>query len=88
QLEMLTVEDLNSAYKMAVTPHLITPELISLQTTSAHKPNFWVREKSQSNAEVDLLFPYQNMLIPIEIKSGSTGSLRSLHQFVNAADHP
>jgi len=88
QLEMLTMDDLNSAYKGAVTPHLITQELISLQTTSAHKPNFWVREKSQSNAEVDLLFTYQNMLIPIEIKSGSTGSLRSLHQFVDAADHP
>ncbi|WP_436491660.1 ATP-binding protein [Chitinophaga sp. ARDCPP14] len=87
QLEMLAMDDLNSAYKGAVIPHLITQELISLQSISAHKPNFWVREKTQSNAEVDLLFTYQDLVIPIEIKSGSTGSLKSLHQFIDAADH-
>jgi predicted AAA+ superfamily ATPase len=88
QLEMLAMDDLNRAYKGAVIPHLITQELISLQSISSHKPNFWVREKSQSNAEVDLLFTYQDLVIPIEIKSGSTGSLKSLHQFIDAADHP
>lgn len=87
QLEMLAMNDLNSAYKGAVIPHLVTQELISIQSISAHKPNFWVREKSQSNAEVDLLYSHQNMIIPIEIKSGSTGSLKSLHQFINASDH-
>jgi predicted AAA+ superfamily ATPase len=88
QLEMLAMSDLNGAYKGAVIPHLVTQELISLQSISSHKPNFWVREKSQSNAEVDLLYSYNNMIIPIEIKSGSTGSLKSLHQFIDAADHP
>jgi hypothetical protein len=47
-----------------------------------------VREKAQSNAEVDLLYAYGKFVIPIEIKSGSTGSLKSLHQFIEAADHP
>ena len=28
------------------------------------------------------------MVIPIEIKSGSDGTLRSLHQFVERCDHP
>jgi hypothetical protein len=28
------------------------------------------------------------LIIPIEIKSGSTGTLKSLHQFIEAADHP
>lgn len=88
QLEMLAMNDLNSAYKGAVIPHLITQELISLQSISAHKPNFWVREKTQSNAEVDLLFTWKDLVIPIEVKSGSTGSLKSLHQFIDAADHP
>jgi predicted AAA+ superfamily ATPase len=87
QLEMLAMDDLNTAYKGAVIPHLVTQELISLQSISAHKPNFWVREKSQSNAEVDLLYSYKNLIIPIEIKSGSTGSLKSLHQFIDASDH-
>ncbi|RZK26853.1 MAG: AAA family ATPase, partial [Flavobacterium sp.] len=49
---------------------------------------FWVRKKAQSSAEVDLLYTYQGIVIPIEIKSGTTGSLKSLHQFVDASDHP
>jgi uncharacterized protein len=88
QAEMLAMDDLNSAYKGAVIPHLITQELISIESISAHMPNFWVREKAQSNAEVDLLYAYGKLVIPIEIKSGSTGSLKSLHQFIEAADHP
>ena len=55
QANMLAMEDLNNEYKDAIIPHLVTQEVISLQSTSAYKPNFWVREKSQSNAEVDLL---------------------------------
>jgi len=67
---------------------LVTQELISLQSITSHTPNFWVREKAQSHAEVDLLYTYNKMVIPIEIKSGSTGSLKSLHQFIDASDHP
>ena len=46
------------------------------------------QEKAQSNAEVDLLYAYNKWVIPIEIKSGNTGSLKSLHQFIEAVDHP
>jgi len=88
QAEMLAMQDLNNAYKGAVIPHLVTQELISLQSISAQTPNFWVREKAQSSAKVDLLYSYQGLIIPIEIKSGSTGSLKSLHQFIDAVDHP
>lgn len=88
QAEMLAMADLSTAYRGAVIPHLITQELISLQQQTDNKPFFWVREKAQSSAEVDLVHVYQKWVIPIEIKSGATGSLRSLHQFVDAADHP
>lgn len=77
-----------SAYKGAIIPHLVTQELISLQSISAQAPNFWVRERAQSNAEVDLLYTYGKLVIPIKIKSGSTGSLKLLHQFIEAANHP
>lgn len=86
--QMLKMEDLSAAYKGAIIPHLITQELISLNTITNLKPNFWVREKKQSDAEVDLIIPYKQMAIPIEIKSGNTGSLRSLHQFIDASENP
>ena len=88
QSEMLAMEDLNDAYKGALMPHLITQELISINTISSKKPIFWVREKTQSSAEVDLVVSYKSMIIPIEIKSGKTGKLKSLHQFIDKTNHP
>lgn len=88
QGQMLGMDDLNATYKGAIIPHLVTQEYISLQTVSSNKPNFWVREKYQSQAEVDLVIPFRDMLIPIEVKSGSIGKLRSLHQFIEMVDHP
>ncbi len=87
QADMLTMKDLNHAYKGAIIPHLITQELISLNTSSYKKPNFWVRDKTQSSAEVDLLYVSHGLLIPIEIKSGATGTLKSLHVFIDRAPH-
>lgn len=46
-----------------------------------------MREKRQSSAEVDLVIPFKNLLIPIEIKSGKAGNLKSLHQFVDQSEH-
>jgi predicted AAA+ superfamily ATPase len=88
QAEMLAMEDLNNAYKGAVIPHLVAQELMSLNTTKSVKPIFWVREKNQSSAEVDLVVQFNKMVIPIEIKSGKEGKLKSLHQFIEAAPHP
>ena len=47
-----------------------------------------MRKKSQSNAEVDFVVQQGNKIIPIEVKSGATGRLRSLHQFMQRANHP
>ena len=88
QAQMLGMQDLNPAFKGAIIPHLITQELISLNTISSKKPNFWVREKRQATSEVDLVISQRGKVIPIEIKSGSTGSLKSLHQFMERANHP
>jgi predicted AAA+ superfamily ATPase len=87
QSDMLAMEDLNDAYRGAIIPHLIAQEIISLSTTKATKPHFWVREKNQSSAEVDFLIPHGKFLIPLEVKSGKTGKMRSLHQFIEASGH-
>jgi hypothetical protein len=87
QGQMLAMEDLSQAYKGALIPHLVSQELISTSHLTDHKPNFWVREKRQSSAEVDLVISHNGLAIPVEIKSGATGSLRSLHQFIDACDH-
>jgi len=43
---------------------------------------YWNREERSSSAELDYLIPMGLGVLPIEVKSGSTGSLKSLHRFV------
>ncbi len=40
---------------------------------------FWCREKKSSMAEVDFITTVGAQIIPIEVKAGSTGQLKSLH---------
>jgi hypothetical protein len=36
---------------------------------------------------VDYILPWEGKLVPIEVKSGTIGKLRSLHQFMDQAPH-
>ena len=44
--------------------------------------HYWLRSGQSQNAEVDFLVQQGTQVLPIEVKSGATGSLRSLHQFM------
>ena len=46
---------------------------------------FWVTESSRGNAETDYLLPASGHPVPVEVKSGASGSLKSLHQFLARA---
>jgi len=87
QGEMLLVKDLNNIYRGRLIQHLVNQELISVHQDMLYKPKFWVREKKESSAEVDLIYQSGKYLIPIEAKSGKQGKLRSLHQFVKVSPH-
>jgi uncharacterized protein len=54
-----------------IEPSYISPSLF-----------YWVRERKGSEAEVDYLVQHQSNIVPIEVKAGSTGSLKSLHLFM------
>jgi predicted AAA+ superfamily ATPase len=43
---------------------------------------YWLREAKSANAEVDFVTASGNQVIPIEVKAGKSGSLKSLQQFV------
>lgn len=88
QADMIGLEDLSALYKGKIVQHLVTQELMAQHDTPSYKPHFWVRENANSQAEVDLLYTWKQHVIPVEIKSGESGALRSLHQFVEACDHP
>lgn len=63
-----------------------------LQAMLESKPNrelnYWLREGKAANAEVDFVVTIGGDIIPIEVKSGATGSLKSLHQFMGNKKAP
>lgn len=54
-----------------VTPAYIPPSLY-----------YWQRRKKGADAEIDYIIQHENQVIPIEVKAGATGTLKSLHQFM------
>jgi len=58
-------------------PHYREPELY-----------FWSREKAASNAEIDYVISHGTSVIGVEVKSGTTGSLKSLNQFMMEKKYP
>ena len=43
---------------------------------------YWARKAKNSSAEVDYLIELKGTIIPMEIKSGSIGHMRSMHMFI------
>jgi len=87
QAEMVGIKDLSDFYRGWIIQHLVYQEIQATFSGLDQDLHFWVREKTSSEAEVDLIMPHRNMLLPIEVKSGAQGRLRSLHQFMDATNH-
>jgi len=87
QGKMIGISDMNDLHRGKIIQHLVSQEFISIHNDPGFKPHFWVREQKGSDAEVNLVIQHDRHIIPIEIKSGAKGTLRSLHQFINIAEH-
>ena len=79
----LSRQDLTLANAGAVAEQFIGQNLLhsgpSFQTPSLH---YWAREARNAAAEVDYLMALGGRIVPVEIKTGTSGSLKSLHQFL------
>lgn len=87
QGELLTTEDLNDSFRGRIAEHITGQELLSLSDSVLFKLNYWTRENKDATAETDFVWQHNHSIIPIEVKSGKAGKLRSLHQFINRAPH-
>lgn len=75
--------DLNSTFNGVLAEQCIAQAL----TKSSIPLQFWARDSRGSSAEVDFLVQYREKLIPVEVKSGATGRLRSLHRYIEDCPH-
>jgi uncharacterized protein len=87
QASLLGVSSLNNIYEGKVAEHIVGQELLARKFNILHENFFWVREKKGAEAEVDFVVPLEDKVIPLEVKNGATGKLKSLHQFMDSVPH-
>lgn len=88
QKEVFGSQTLTDVYEGRIAEHIVGQELTVLLNSLVHNIYFWTREKTDASAEIDFVYQFGNKVIPIEVKSGKTGKLRSIHEFIDRADHP
>ncbi len=87
--ETLMTEDFIQVNSGAVAEQFVGQELIAYHDPFAEASlYYWTREARSSNAEVDYLTPYRKFAVPVEVKAGKTGTLRSMNLFLEKYPAP
>jgi len=73
----------------AIAEQFIGQHLIDMLSSLPNRElTYWLRQGRSNNAEIDYVIALDGQIVPIEVKSGATGSLRSLHQFMGEKNLP
>ena len=82
-LEFEKADDIMMVNAGAVCEQFIGQHLLYSQHYY-HEPelHYWIREKKTSAAEVDYVISEGPSIVPVEVKSGKGGTLKSLHLFL------
>ena len=83
---LTSLQDFIKVNDGAIAEQFVAQELLGYQDFYT-QPSlyYWVREAKNSSAEVDYVIPCCSKALPIEIKSGKTGTFRSMHLFLQKA---
>ena len=88
-LSLLNNNELELINSGSLAEQFVGQELLSLYpATEIAQLYFWARDKKSSQAEVDYLYQYGTKILPIEVKAGKTGRLKSLHMFKEIYNSP
>ena len=81
---LMLENDINFINKGGIAELFVGLEL--LKSNSCYEQNqlyYWQRESKNSQAEVDFIIQKDRLIIPIEVKSGTKGSMQSLYLFLS-----
>lgn len=82
-ITLLLKEDILLINQGALTEQFVGQELLAHSDSKTEAQlYFWAREARGSSAEVDYVIPVGSLIIPIEVKSGTSGRLKSLKLFM------
>ena len=82
--KLLIAENLQQVNKGALAELFVGLEFLkSAPCTSPTQLYYWQREKPGSSAEVDYIVQCSSDIVPVEVKSGTKGSMQSMYQFIS-----
>jgi predicted AAA+ superfamily ATPase len=79
--ESLSHKNLLSIYRGQLAEQFIGQEFAA---TTRKQLYYWSRDAKNSNAEIDYLIQLKGEFVPVEVKDGPSGKLRSLHLYRDA----
>ncbi len=81
--QLLVAEDFEAVNKGNLAEVFVGLELIANSSPTTRQPlYYWHREARGSNAEVDYVIQKGDEIVPIEVKAGTKGQLRSIFLFL------
>ena len=87
QQEVMFSDNIMDTWRGKLAEQIVAQELLSGHTLADAHRDFWVRGTAGSSAELDFVYVYQGMVIPIEVKAGHNAHLKSLQQFMEQTPH-
>lgn len=84
----LSSETLMAENFIQVNAGAVAEQFVAQELLAYHDPleearlYYWAREARSSNAEIDYLATCREYAVPLEVKAGKTGTLRSMHLFL------
>ena len=82
--ETARAKDFTDIFKGAVSEQFVGQQLMANQSAYT-KPSlyYWARAARNSTAEIDYLIVKNEKVIPVEVKSGANGHMKSMHLFID-----
>lgn len=79
-----SINELTMVNQGALAEQVVGQLLRTLQPSYAEpKVYYWQRTENNSQAEIDYVIQQGSSIVPIEVKAGTSGSLKSLHYFMS-----
>lgn len=77
-------QSLDNVYQGQIAEQVVAQEMVA-QSFMQPSLQFWIRDKGA--AETDFLYSCNETIVPVEVKSGKSGRLKSLNLFMETGKH-
>ncbi len=87
--EIIQAEDFHSIAAGALAEQFVGQELLAYESNyEPRKLYYWEKDGKESSAEIDYLLAISGKVLPLEVKAGKRGKLKSLHSFMKQYKSP